>query len=76
VGLPKLSGKTTVQGVLTLSYNYSVRLTSLSSDGKVEGTITWPSVAAETKFVGTVNDSDLVFEETKSMPFFLRLVEF
>eukprot|EP00026_Physarum_polycephalum_P001027 Phypoly_transcript_01028.p2 GENE.Phypoly_transcript_01028~~Phypoly_transcript_01028.p2 ORF type:complete len:365 (-),score=58.56 Phypoly_transcript_01028:2678-3727(-) len=65
VGLPKLAAKTTVQGVLTLSYNYTVRLTSLASDGKVEGSISWPSVAAETKFVGTVNDSDLVFEENK-----------
>jgi len=50
--------------VLTLDYNFSVKLTSLTAAGKVEGTIAWPAVPAETKFVGTVTDIDLVFEET------------
>jgi len=64
-GLPSLKAKSALKGVLTLDYNFTVKLTSLTSEGKVEGTITWPSVTAETKFVGTVIDNDIVFEETE-----------
>lgn len=70
-GLPQLQANTKLNGVLSVDYAFTLKLSSLSSDGKATGTISWPSASALTSFEGSVKDSDFSFDETKSMLLFV-----
>jgi len=63
-GLPTFTPKTEFKGVMTVDYPFKFQVQSLTSEGKVEGVIEWPTASAQTKVVGSVKDNgEIVFEE-------------
>jgi len=62
-GLPSFTPKSEFKGVLSAGHPLTLQLTTLTSEGKVEGVINWSSVAAKTHWIGEVKGEEILFEE-------------
>ncbi len=66
-GLPQFAPNATFKGTLTLAFPFSLKLNTLTSEGKMEGEIFWPTENAKSKVEGEIKGNEFTLDENASM---------